>query len=140
MGSMQVARWLTFIQGKDVSARVLAEIKDAVGDTGGNRRLLMERIKAVIAEKGFQVDANYVYANMSGMHIAPMDLATENAALAGMQAVVDALGEERAARVPMLYMLRVVSERDGLGVVVQDVFTKEKAEVFDNILKEAGVL
>lgn len=140
MGSVQVARWLTFIQGKDVSARVLAEIKDAVGDTGGDKRLLMDRIKAVIAERGFQVDPNYVYANMSGMHITPLDLATENAVLAGMQAVVDALGEDRAARVPMLYILKVVSERDGLGVVVQDVFTKEKAEVFDSILKDAGVL
>lgn len=136
MAAIDCARWLTFIQGKDVPARVLADIRGEVGEPIPAGKKLLDRIKEVIYAKGYQVDANYVYANMMGMHVAPMDLATENAALSAIQGVVDRLGD-KAPSVPLLYILKVVCERDGLGVVVPGTFPKEKAEVYDRILQGA---
>jgi hypothetical protein len=120
-----------------ISQNILDDICTYIGDAQGfNKRELYNKIKAYIEERGYDVDTNYVYQHILGLHIKPLDLQTEAFVLSKFEELYAAIGDA-LNKVPYIYILYKVKEKYGLDIDIKNNFPPEKCEYFDSILPSA---
>lgn len=136
--NVDISLWLTTIQGKLISAHIMQELKDYVGDvTGLTNRQIFQKIQEGIALYGYAgVDVNYVYQSIIGLHIQPMTLQNEAFVLREFIRIYDVIGDIMN-RIPYIYILWKVVQKHALNIVVHNNYSKEKCEMFDAMLGES---
>lgn len=135
--NIDIHTWLTNIQGKVISQDILQDIRNKVGDISGKtNRELYNSVKEIIDSNGYiGVDANYVYQNMIGLHIAPMTLQNESFVLERFMYIHEQLGDAMN-RIPYTYILWKIVNKYDLNIQIANNFSIDKTRVFDQILAE----
>ena len=134
MSGDNIAQWLIHIQGKNISESILQSIKDELGIIPTSKKLLYDFIIKIINKNGYTVDPKYVYENMLGLHIAPLDLATENIILREFEAIRGVIGNSKMRQIPNSYILQKISEKYNLNIENTVEFPVERKRHYDIIL------
>lgn len=137
MGLNNITEWLTFIQGKKVSQDLLEHVKNQIGDTSiflasASKKQLLDKICSIVQAPN--VDCKYIYENLLGFHIDPIDLQTENLIISEFESIKSLLGEAEMNKVPMIYILQKVSIKNNLNIKQTITYPIEKVKVYDSIL------
>jgi hypothetical protein len=134
-GSISIAEWLIHIQGKNISESILQSIKaELVGITTSSKKMLYDSIVGIINKNGYTVDPKYVYENILGLHIAPLDLATENIIIREFEVIRELIGDRGCKQVPNAYMLQKISEKYNLTIGNTVDFPVDRKRHYDIIL------
>ena len=140
---MDFVKWMTSIQGKDISTDILSDIKSEVFSTLGDsisgipRKVLVETVKSICKTKDYTVDVNYVIDNVTGLHIDPLDLYTEHTILTDMEYIYSTIGYPMK-HIPHIYILQKISDRHNLGIKKTIEFPRQKTTAFDKVLENIG--
>lgn len=134
MGSDNTAQWLVHIQGKNISESILQSIKDELGLLPTSKKVLYDSIIGIINKNSYAVDPKYVYENMLGLHIAPVNLATENIIIREFGKIKGLIGELKMRQIPNTYILQVVSDKYNLNIGNTVEFPVDRKRHYDIIL------
>jgi hypothetical protein len=133
--NVDISSWLTIIQGKLVSPAVMNIIKEEVGDVSGRpNREIFNSVKSIIERNGYtDIDPNYVYQNIIGLHIHPMNLQQESFVYNKFQEIYETIGESMN-RIPYIYILWKIVHKYNLDIDVRNNFSIDKTKIFDGML------
>jgi hypothetical protein len=129
-----IPKWLVHVQGKDISPFILKSIKDDLDITNGSKKALYDSIVRIIGIHGFTVDPKYVYENLLGLHIDPIDLDTENIIIDDFQFIKDLLGDAKMKQIPNSYILQKISEKNNLNIRNIVDFPVDRKRLYDIML------
>lgn len=132
--SISITEWLIHIQGKNISESILQSIKTEVPPTTSSKKMLYDSIVGIINKNGYTVDPKYVYENILGLHIAPLDLATENIIIREFEVIRELIGDRGCKQVPNAYMLQKISEKYDLNIGNTVDFPVDRKRHYDIIL------
>ena len=133
---MDLGEWLTVIQGKKISAEIIANVDRVlkqVDEKLANKQLY-DKIVTTLVELRYQDDskhtlAKYLYEHFLGYHIDPLDLATENFVMVELKKLA------HIKVVPQIYMLQKISYKHQLGIRKTIEYPIDKRKYFDELLK-----
>jgi hypothetical protein len=132
--STSIAVWLIHIQGKNISESILQSIKAELVGITSSKKMLYDSIVGIINKNGYTVDPKYVYENILGLHIAPLDLATENIIIREFEVIRELIGDRGCKQVPNAYMLQKISEKYDLTIGNTVDFPVDRKRHYDIIL------
>lgn len=134
MSDMNITQWLIHIQGKNISESILQSIKDQLGVIPSSKKILYDSIFGIINKNGYTVDPKYVYENILGLHIAHVDLATENIILREFEVIRGMIGDSKMRQVPNSYILQKISDKYDLNIENTVEFPVDRKRHYDIIL------
>ncbi len=129
-----IPEWLVHIQGKNISTFVLLNIKAELGPPPTSKKALYDSIVGIINKNGYTVDPKYVYENVLGLHIAPIDLTTENIIIHEFKVIKDLIGDSKMKQIPNSYILQKISEKFNLNIENILEFPLDRKRHYDIIL------
>lgn len=137
--SMNIPEWLIFIQGKLVSQDILEYVRREIGDvsvflTHASKKQLLDKIVSLTKDRNINVDCKYIYENILGFHIEPLDLQTENLILNEFETIKSLIGENDMKKVPLIYILQKISTKNNLNITPKHVYPSEKVKIYDSTL------
>ena len=126
--------WLSSIQGGLVDETTMEKIRDRIGVLPKSKRELHNAVVSAVADMP-GIDANYVFQQLSGLHIRKLTVEETDAILALYNNIKDTPG---LSQVPNMYILYGITRRLGLDVSLPMAYPAQRRLIFNNILGITG--
>lgn len=129
------AGWLSLIQGKNVSRDLLVAVRASVGSYSNfSHKQLHDAVEKNVAKLGYDASLiEYIYENLAGFHIDPLDIGTEFMVLREFESIGEKLGCD-SIKVPNAYILSRISEKYNLGIKPLVTYSSERLRVYNVLL------
>lgn len=128
------AEWLSSVQGDLVDDATMEIIRNKIGKIPTNKRDLHNAVvEAVTGMSG--VDANYIFQQLSGLHIRKLSASETRAILELYDEMKDT---PELTSVPNMYILYGITKRLGINVGIPMVYPAQRRLLFNKILGITG--